>query len=128
MSVDRRLVMGVLLAGVACGYKDVGGRIVMRSFKVTSVDKDPLHLVLQPDDCPTEQFQVDAAFVTSRAMRHKANLSCLGALHVGDTVRHERQREKQGCMAGDVQYLLLGNCELGPLLLKSTGTRCSPKQ
>jgi hypothetical protein len=129
MSKRRSLVsvvLPVLLVGVACGYKDKGGRIVERSFKVTFVADNPMRLVLQPDDCPTEQVQVDAA-VTGAQTRHKANLACLGALHVGDTVRHERQGEAQGCVPGKVQYELLGNCELGPLTLTSTGTRCAAK-
>jgi hypothetical protein len=127
---SRRLalsVVAVLLVGIACSYKDRGPRMVLRSFKVVSVTPNPLHLVLQPDDCPTEQFVVDASFTTARAMRHKSNLSCLGALQVGATVRHERQREAQGCTRGDVAYQLLGNCALGPLLLKPTGTRCHAK-
>lgn len=121
-----RVVTAVLLLGVACSYKDVGGREVVRSFAVTSVASDPLRLVLVPDDCPTEQVQIDAA-VTGPATRHKADLACLARLQVGAKIRHERQGEKQGCTPGKVQYELLGDCALGPLVLTSTGTRCAGK-
>lgn len=68
-----------------------------------------------------------AAAVTGPATRHQADLACLGRLQVGATIRHERQGERQGCTPGKSQYELLGDCEFGPLVLTSTGTRCTGK-
>lgn len=113
-----------LALGVACSYEDVGGRIPVRSFQVSSLTASPLRIVLVPDDCPSERVVIDAA-VTGPATRHAADVACLGRLAVGSTVRHERQKQRQGCMPGAPQYDLVGDCALGPLTLTSSGTRCT---
>ncbi len=118
-------VVSVLLVAVACSYQDVkGDRRVLRTFTVSSVTSAPLELVLVPEDCPTERIVVKAG-VTGAQSRHRADLACLGALPAGGAIKLEQQREKQGCIPGKVYYDLLGDCELGPLVLTSTGTRCT---
>jgi hypothetical protein len=123
----RRLhvLISVLLVTVACGYKDQGERQVWRTFTVKSVTSSPLELVLVPTDCATEEVVV-AAGVLSVQTRHQTDLTCLGALKVGSTIRHEKQGERQGCMPGKVQYDMLGDCVLGQLALTKRGTPCGP--
>lgn len=124
MPSRKQFVTLALLVAVSCSYQDVGGRIPIRSFHVASVAASPLHIVLTPDDCPTEQVVIDAA-VVGRDSRHGADLACLGRLQVGAAVRHEGQKQRQGCVPGSPQYELVGNCTIGPLALTSTGTRCN---
>ena len=123
MRLDRTSAL-IALAVVACSYRDVGEPEVKRTFTVASASVSPFTLVLTPTDCPTESVRVEGDIKAS-SHRHEADVACMGALKVGSTITVAKQRIKQGCMPGKVYRDVLGGCELGPMTLTSTGTKCT---